>query len=50
MSAHNAETYARQAMSANKDTDEKIKLIAHAIAELARAVGQIQSDVRSIRQ
>jgi phage-related tail protein len=49
MSAQNAENYARQAMSSNKDTDEKLKLIAHAIAELAQSVKDIERDVAYVR-
>ncbi len=49
MSAKNAENYARAATSANKDTDEKLKLIAQSLAELAIVVGQIQSDILSMR-
>jgi len=49
MSAQSAENYARQAMSSNKDTDEKLTLIAHAIAELARAVQNIQTTVYNIQ-
>ncbi len=49
MSAKNAENYARAATSANKDTDEKLKLIAQSLAELAKVVGQIQSDILSMR-
>lgn len=49
MSAKDAETYARQAMSSNQSTDEKVKLIARAIAELAKVIGDMQSDIVSMR-
>lgn len=49
MSAKNAESYARQAMSSNKDTDEKLKLIARSLVELAKVIGQMQSDILSMR-
>ena len=50
MSASSAEHYARLAMSSNKDADEKLKLIAQAIAELAKVVGSMQSDLLSMRR
>jgi hypothetical protein len=49
MSAKDAETFARQAMSRNKDTDEKLRLIARAIAELAQTIAQIESNILSMR-
>ena len=49
MSAQGAETYARQAQSSNKTTDEKIELIAKSLVELAKVVGKIQSDILSMR-
>lgn len=49
MSASSAENYARNAMSSNKTVEEKLNLIAHAIAELARVIRDIQVGVHNVQ-
>jgi hypothetical protein len=48
MSANQPEIFAQQATSTNKTTDQKLVLIAKAIAELAKAIRDLDSQVRSL--
>jgi len=50
MSASYAEQLARTAMAKDKSVEEKVNLIAQALAELASAVAKIETEIRNLRR
>jgi hypothetical protein len=50
MSAKRAESFAGQAAMPNKTVEDRIMLIARALAELAKAVGNIEEEIRLLRR